>query len=231
MQLVQCSGPRRQALGHGTSRRNRDPVGITRRDGTEGREATEEGVGRRGGGSVRHSEQKTTVGPMPEPYSRASLSGRDKPRPAACCKATPLQGRCGPSVRAIRGERIVRAVLDEEACTRELVGAMSLRRDAKDHARGVEDRNARTWTNTEGQCRRVARGKLRTRGRCGGRHRPGAIRMINPEQPAHASSVRVAPIGMLNGMRTSGWSHPKRSLTIGIGDPHSLGLNQGMQSV
>jgi hypothetical protein len=62
----------------------------------------------------------------------------------------------------------------------------------KDHARGAEDRNARTWTNTEGRCRPVARGKTRTRGPlCGGRHAPGATRIRTAELAAHAGSIRV----------------------------------------
>jgi hypothetical protein len=61
-----------------------------------------------------------------------------------------------------------------------------------DHARGAEDRNARAWTNTEGRCRRVARGKTKTRGTLyGGRHAPGATRIRTAEQAAHAGSIRV----------------------------------------
>ena len=75
----------------------------------------------------------------------------------------------------------------------------------KDHARGAEDRNARTWTNTEGRCRRVARGKTRTRGPlCGGRHAPGATRIRTAAQAAHAGSIR-------------GLANANRSLTMGIG--------------
>ena len=73
------------------------------------------------------------------------------------------------------------------------------------NARGAEDRNARTWTNTEGRCRRVARGKTRTRGPlCGGRHAPGATRIRTAAQAAHAGSIR-------------GLGNANRSLTMGIG--------------
>ena len=63
---------------------------------------------------------------------RTFLSGEPfGPLTVACCIAAPLQGSCAPSdscrckagadhlARAVRGVRIVRAVLEEEACNRE----------------------------------------------------------------------------------------------------------------
>ena len=52
---------------------------------------------------------------MPEPFSRASLSGRYSPVQLLAEKQPRCKAGADHLARAVRGERIVRAVLDEEA--------------------------------------------------------------------------------------------------------------------
>ena len=110
--------------------------GRTQRGGRKDRRAKEAGVGRTGGGgdaAFRDLENYPLASQCPNLFSRASLSGRYSPGQLLAEQQPRCKADADHLASAIRGERIVRAVLDEEACTGER--CRSLRRAASNPRR------------------------------------------------------------------------------------------------